>query len=44
MYRYVCPNCLRTFTDSTFDADRFCFECGQRLVIVPGMENGKEDE
>lgn len=30
--RYCCPNCLKTFADNTFLADRFCWKCGETLT------------
>lgn len=35
MYRYVCPNCLRTFIDKIFNESLFCWKCGQSLVVIP---------
>lgn len=34
IYRYVCPNCLRTFLSEVLD-DPFCWKCGQALEQVP---------
>jgi len=40
MYRYVCPNCLRTFLDTKYYEDGFCWKCGQGLEVIPKEENG----
>jgi len=39
IYRYVCPHCLRTFVDSEYSEDQFCWECGQGLQVIPKEEN-----
>jgi len=36
MFRYVCPNCFRTFIDSPQE-DKFCWKCGEKLELV-GMK------
>jgi hypothetical protein len=38
IYRYCCPNCLRTFLDNIKDDERFCWKCGQKLTYVPHDE------
>ena len=42
MYRYVCPNCLRTFVQEKKEDGLFCWKCGQELVRVPN--NNREQE
>jgi hypothetical protein len=37
-YRYVCPNCLRTFLDYVYDENRFCWKCGEGLEVIPKNE------
>jgi DNA-directed RNA polymerase subunit RPC12/RpoP len=34
-YRYVCPNCLRTFIDNKRDEELFCWKCGEKLKVIP---------
>lgn len=38
MYRYVCPNCLRTFLDKRKQDNMFCWNCGEEMVRI-GKEN-----
>jgi len=38
MYRYVCPNCLKTFLEEKRHLDWFCWKCGERVLPI-GMED-----
>ncbi len=42
-YRYVCPHCLRTFLDTKYSEEEFCWQCGQGLAVVPKMSQEKDD-
>lgn len=42
-FRYVCPHCLRTFLDDKAEEDRFCWKCGEKLIVVGNYE-GKDIE
>lgn len=33
IYRYVCPNCLRTFLDNIKEK-KFCWKCGQDMECI----------
>lgn len=35
-YRYVCPNCLRTFLDGELQINATCWKCKHSLVIFEG--------
>lgn len=35
IYRYICPNCLRTFLDEKGEKDRLCYNCGDILIVIP---------
>lgn len=35
VFRYVCPNCLHTFLDKSRQQDKFCWECGEGLIVIP---------
>jgi hypothetical protein len=41
--RYVCTNCLRTFLDEVREVGRFCWECGEGLVLIP-FHRPEDDE
>lgn len=32
--RYVCPHCNRTFLDTEYATDKFCWECGDLCIPV----------
>jgi ribosomal protein L37AE/L43A len=34
MFRYVCPNCLRTFLEKRKHFDWICHNCGEALIII----------
>jgi rRNA maturation endonuclease Nob1 len=33
-YRYVCPNCNRTFLDDHIEHDKFCWHCGEVMLCI----------
>lgn len=35
IFRYVCPNCLRTFLDKARQEDKYCWKCGEGLIVIP---------
>jgi rRNA maturation endonuclease Nob1 len=45
IWRYVCPNCLRTFLSEEYTEEWFCWRCGQGLEVIPkNIEDEKEEK
>jgi hypothetical protein len=37
MYRYVCPKCLETELNETYDEEMICWKCEQVLLVIPKL-------